>query len=35
MVNIVPLSVPLLGSVLAYVQLAWMHLGWVRLDPRT
>jgi len=35
MVNIVPLSVPLLGSVLAYVQLAWVHLGWVRLDPRT
>jgi hypothetical protein len=31
MVNIVPLSVPLLGSVLAYVQLAWVHLGWVRL----
>jgi hypothetical protein len=34
-VNIVPFSVPLLGSVLAYVQLAWVHLGWVRLDPRT
>ena len=34
-VNPVPLSVPLVGSVFAYVQLAWVRLAWVRLDPRT
>ena len=33
--NPVPLSVPLMGSVLAYVQLAAVRLAWVRLDPRT
>jgi hypothetical protein len=34
-VNIVPLSVPLVGSVLAYVQLAWVRLAWVTLYPQT
>jgi hypothetical protein len=34
-VNIVPLSVPLVGSVLAYVQLAWVRLAWVKLYPQT
>jgi hypothetical protein len=34
-VNIVPLSVPLMGSVLAYVQLAWVRLAWVKLYPQT
>jgi hypothetical protein len=33
--NPVTLSVPLMGSVLAYVQLAAVRLAWVRLDPRT
>ena len=31
--NPVPLSVPLMGSVLAYVQFAWVRLAWVRLYP--
>ena len=33
--NPVPLPVLLMGSVLAYVQLATVRLAWVRLDPRT
>ena len=33
--NPVPLSVPLMGSVLAYVQLAWVRLAALRLYPRT
>jgi hypothetical protein len=32
--HIVPLSVVLVGSLFAYVQLAWAHLAWVRLRPR-
>ncbi len=33
-VNPVPLSVPLVGSLFAYVQLVAVRLAWVRLHPR-